>query len=189
MPFAILPTGRTIPLVWRLVVVLAVAVILVALIKGWPVLYPRVSARASLAPDCDLRAGPCTVRFAHGGRVTLAVTPRALPTLQPLTFSVWLSGLPAPHMVELDLVGVDMNMGFNRFRLFADPVAAPPEEVAASHAPEPQIFTYRGTGMLPVCVRDRMAWEARVLLDLPAGLLLAPFRFETFRAAPAVPHD
>jgi hypothetical protein len=35
--------------------------------------------------------------------------------------------------------------------------------------------------MLPVCVRERMTWEARVLLHLPDGTLAAPFRFETTR--------
>jgi hypothetical protein len=35
--------------------------------------------------------------------------------------------------------------------------------------------------MLPVCVRDRMTWEARVLLQFPQRLLAAPFRFETLR--------
>jgi hypothetical protein len=33
--------------------------------------------------------------------------------------------------------------------------------------------------MLPVCVRDRMTWEARVLLTTPRGLIDAPFRFTT----------
>lgn len=185
------------PLRWRLVFWLAVAVTLVALAKGWPLLHPRASERAPLAAGCDLRAGPCTVQFARGGQVTLAVTPRALPTLQPLTFSVWLSDLPTPRQVELDLVGVDMNMGFNRFPLVADaggraaavpkPGAELDSKLAPGSDPDPPVppasLAYQGTGMLPICVRERMTWEARVLLDLPDGLLLAPFRFETARGA------
>jgi hypothetical protein len=64
--------------------------------------------------------------------------------------------------VQVDFVGVDMDMGYNR-----------PSLTEAG----PGI--YRGEGMLPICVRDRMAWEARLLIGTPAGLLAAPFRFET----------
>jgi hypothetical protein len=35
--------------------------------------------------------------------------------------------------------------------------------------------------MLPVCVRQRMTWEARVLLHYPQRMLAAPFRFDTLR--------
>lgn len=40
---------------------------------------------------------------------------------------------------------------------------------------------YFGEAMLPVCVRDRMTWEALVLVETAEGLLGAPFRFETLR--------
>jgi hypothetical protein len=68
-----------------------------------------------------------------------------------------------PDRVEVDFAGVDMNMGFNRVAL--KPVGQ---------------GTFAGTGMLPVCVRARMTWEARVLLHTDAGLLAASFRFDTY---------
>jgi hypothetical protein len=39
--------------------------------------------------------------------------------------------------------------------------------------------------MLPVCVRDRMTWEARVLLHYADGLRAAPFRFDSLRPGAA----
>jgi hypothetical protein len=111
----------------------------------------------------------CTVRFADGGTVTLDIRPRGIPTVQPLAIDVRLAGLPAPERVELDLAGVDMDMGFNRVPL--RPAAAEPT---------------RWTGT-PVCVRARMTWEARVLLHLPDGILAAPFRFDTLQPGAAPP--
>jgi tRNA 2-selenouridine synthase SelU len=57
-----------------------------------------------------------------------------------------------------------MNMGYNRVSL---------------HKVQPG--RYEGKAMLPVCVRDRMRWEAKVLVQSPGGYLLGPFRFDTFR--------
>jgi hypothetical protein len=56
-----------------------------------------------------------------------------------------------------------MNMGFNR-------VAMQPVESG----------NYFGAAMLPVCVRARMTWEAKVLLHTASGLMSAPFRFDTY---------
>jgi hypothetical protein len=34
--------------------------------------------------------------------------------------------------------------------------------------------------MLPICVRDVMNWEAKVLLDTAEGRMAAPFRFDAY---------
>jgi hypothetical protein len=148
------------------VALLAAAVIGVALHKAWPVLFPRIAERAPLNPACDLRQAACSVRFLDGGSVRLDIRPRGIPTVQPLAIAVQLAGLPTPERVELDFAGLDMDMGFNRVPL--TPVADAPGR-------------WSGTGMLPVCVRARMTWEARVLLHLPNGTLAAPFRFDTLQ--------
>jgi hypothetical protein len=160
-------------LLWVAVALLVAAGIGVAVYKAWPLLFPQIAERAPLEPACDLRRAACTVRFADGGTVTLDIRPRGIPTVQPLAIDVRLAGLPAPERVELDLAGVDMDMGFNRVPL--RPAAAEPTR-------------WTGTGMLPVCVRARMTWEARVLLHLPEGILAAPFRFDTLQPG-AAPGD
>ena len=90
------------------------------------------------------------------------ITPRRIPPAEKLELWVRTHSIDA-RQVEVDFAGVDMNMGFNRATL--DPIG--PGEFA-------------GPGMLPVCVRARMTWEARVLLHTDEGLAAAPFRFDTY---------
>ncbi len=66
--------------------------------------------------------------------------------------------------VEVDFAGVSMNMGFNRTHLEATDEGK-----------------FSGTITLPVCVRNRMDWEADVMLQTDMGIIVAPFRFETVR--------
>lgn len=173
---------------WGAVALLALAALGVAAIKGWPLLHPPVSERARLDLNCDLRAGPCSVRFEGGGEVSFEIVPHAIPVVQPLQLRVTLKALPPPQQVEVDFAGVEMEMGFNRVVL--QPPAEPRQgsETALADAwmgdasaapPAPMVWT--GRGMLPVCVRERMTWEARVLLYYPQRLLAAPFRFESVR--------
>lgn len=140
---------------------LGLGAILVIVQSVWPVLYPPVSKVAMLDPRCDLRAGSCESRFGGGGRVRFGIEPRTLPVAAPLRLEVELSGLVA-EAVEIDFVGVEMYMGFNRVAL---------ESLGEGY--------YAGHGMIPVCTSERMTWEARVLVHTPDGLLAAPFRFES----------
>lgn len=127
-------------------------------------LYPHPIQLATLDTGCDLGTGPCTAHFPNGGSVTLDLEPRGIPPLTKLRLAVFTQGIDATS-VQIDFAGADMNMGYNRPTL-------------AGVGPG----RYRGEGMLPICVRDRMAWEARVLLETSEGLLAAPFRFETTRS-------
>lgn len=155
----------TAALLWGVAAVLGIAIVAVVLVRAWPLLNPQVSERAPLRPDCDLLNQACSVRFASGAEVELNVLPRSIPAVHPLELGVNLDGLPVPQRVEVDFAGVDMAMGFNRAALSFN---------ADSGA-------WTGQGMLPVCVRDRMTWEARVLLHYPDRLLAAPFRFVSRR--------
>lgn len=152
-------------LLWGVVAALAIAVAVVLILKAWPLLNPQVSERAPLRPECDLLRQACSVRFDSGAEVGLDVLPRGIPAVHPLELRVNLEGLPVPQQVEVDFAGVDMAMGFNRAALSYDAAAG----------------VWTGQGMLPVCVRDRMTWEARVLLRYPDRLLAAPFRFVSLR--------
>ena len=134
-----------------------------ALHVAWPLLNPEVVASAPLDPRCDLRQGPCTAVLPNGGKVALGLAPSTLPLLEPLAIEVRLDGLRA-FAVEVDFAGVGMNMGYNRPRLTAEGEGR-----------------YVGNTVLPVCVRQRMDWEARVLVRTPDGLMAAPFRFSTFK--------
>ncbi|MGD9299064.1 MAG: hypothetical protein PVG09_05110 [Thiohalocapsa sp.] len=153
-------------LLWVAAAALAAAVSGVAVYKAWPVLFPRIAERAPLSPACDITTAACAARFAGGGGVQLDILPRGIPAAHPLAVEVRLIDLPVPERVELDFAGVDMDMGYNRVGL-----------TPSQDAPE----LYTGNAMLPVCVRERMTWEARVLLHLPKGTMAAPFRFETTR--------
>jgi hypothetical protein len=93
--------------------------------------------------------------------VTFGIEPRSIPVVKPLTLSVEMEGLEGER-VEVDFAGVDMEMGFNRPQLSASGEGR-----------------YSGPGMLPVCVREVMEWEARVLIHTQSGILAAPFRFTT----------
>lgn len=148
---------------WIVSALLLIGVVAVAGYKAWPVLFPQAAVTAELDPNCDLRAGPCRVAFPQGETVAFEIQPHDIPVIAPLKLQVTLEGL-VPERVEVDFSGVDMNMGFNR---------PPLEPVAPGH--------YAGDGMLPVCVRDVMEWEAKVLLYTERGLMVAPFRFSTFK--------
>jgi len=89
--------------------------------------------------------------------------------MQPLTLDVWLEGIAASR-VDVDFAGVDMNMGFNR-----------PQRTLTEGT------HYRGEGMLPVCVRESMEWEAKVLALTDKGLVMAPFRFTSVKSGSALP--
>jgi hypothetical protein len=123
-----------------------------------PVLW-QVEADA----QCDLHSGPCRVDMPDGGLVELALSPRPVRPLVPFTIEVRYQGRELTAM-SVDFNGVDMNMGFNR------PIL---QQVAPG--------TYRGEGLLPTCVLDRMTWRAQVLLDGRDGRAIAAFDFDTTR--------
>lgn len=153
--------GRRI--LWTVVAVLAVAVVASAGYRFlWPLLNPEVVATARPAdPDCRLHQDACTAVLPDGGRLTFALRPRPIFALQKMTMEADIEGVEALGM-EVDFTGVDMNMGFNRF----------PMEAAGDGR-------FEGTAVLPVCVRSRMEWNARVLVRTPRGRVAFPFRFES----------
>jgi hypothetical protein len=149
---------------WLVVGVLFLIVSVVAVYKVWPLLYPESVEQAALDPNCDLRAGPCTSTLPSGGKVSFGIEPREIPLVKPLQLKVTVEGREVKN-AEIDFVGVDMNMGYNRPKLAAQGGGA-----------------FTGDGILPVCVRDAMEWEARVMLNTDSGLVSAPFRFITVKS-------
>lgn len=119
---------------------------------------PVVSAELS---SCDLQQGPCSTVIEGVGAVTLVIAPRPIPLVEPLTLKVEVA-IPDVRAIDVDFSGVDMNMGYNRFRLKAT-----------------ETGRYEGAGMLPVCVRSRMTWEAKIMLATERVMYVVPFRFDT----------
>ena len=147
---------------WWLIACLAIGVIAAAAYKVYRQSAPPPGEqRVALDPTCDLHSGPCTLSGPDGVAVTLDVSPRPIPLIQTLTLSVQVEGTPV-SVVSVDFAGVDMDMGFNRFLLQARGAGQ-----------------FNGTGMLPICTRSRMTWEARVLLQHEGKILIFPFRFDT----------
>ncbi len=89
---------------WVAAGLLFAALTAAAVYKVWPILFPEIAATAPLNPDCDLRAGPCTVEFFQGGKVTFGIVPETIPVVKPLTLNVALEGLEAER-VEVDFAG------------------------------------------------------------------------------------
>ncbi len=156
---------------WALLALLLLAVSVVALYRVWPLLFPDVAISIPADPSCDLRSGPCSLAFDSKSSVSFEIEPRDIPLMKPINLRVELQGVEA-QQVEIDFSGVDMNMGFNRFKLT-------PEGAGQG------VFT--GQGILPVCVRDAMEWEAKVLISTPRGLMAVAYRFVTVRAGLPIP--
>ncbi len=146
---------------WTIVALLFFAILMTVSYKLKDLLEPSVSASASLDESCDLRKGACVSVLPNGGKVSFSLSPNDIPILRPLKLHVTTEGVKV-STVEVDFVGIGMEMGYNRSSLKED---------------GQNKFT--GKAILPVCVRSKMDWEAKVLLKTDKGLLMAPFRFYT----------
>lgn len=149
---------------WVTVGLLFLALIVVAIYKFQPLLHPELAAVAPVDPNCDLRAGPCVGRFPDGTEISFSIEPRTIPLVDPLRLEARVKGVSA-RGAEVDFIGLNMDMGFNRSRL---------KDMGEGN--------FSGSGVLPVCVLTRMEWEARVLVQTDRGMIAAPFRFDTVRS-------
>ncbi len=150
--------------IWMSASAIVLAAIITVVVLGIRSQHDRaIAAIAPLDPSCDLQQGPCPAVFPDGSRITLSILPQPVKGVTPLQLEVWTEGLDA-HSVEVDFRGLGMNMGYNRPRLERESKGR-----------------YSGSGMLSVCVLDRMFWEATVLADTHRGIMAAPFRFATTR--------
>ncbi|MEJ2612292.1 MAG: hypothetical protein P8179_20060 [Candidatus Thiodiazotropha sp.] len=134
-------------LLWAVVGLLLLTICAFAVYKAQPILFPKIKQSAKVDPHCDLRAGPCVSDLGQGIRVSFGIKPKEIPLLKPIKLHVSIVGLQVDK-VQVDFSGVDMNMGFNRVTL--NPLRE---------------GVFQGDGMIPVCVRDAMEWEANVLIS------------------------
>jgi len=148
---------------WIIVAVLGFILLLVVGYKIKDSMSPSVFATGTLDKSCDLRQGKCLSKLPNGAQVSLTITPNSIPILRPLELNVTIDSIKV-SAIEVDFVGIDMDMGYNRSKL---------DKVDQQH--------FRGKAVIPVCVRSKMEWEARVLLQTDNGLMMAPFRFHTIK--------
>ena len=148
---------------WTTVALLALVLLLVVSYKLKDMLKPSIAAKAELNESCNLREGPCSSKLPGGGTVTFSIAPNEIPILRPLQIDVKVEGIDVSK-TEVDFTGIGMDMGYNRPKLDA---------VSKTQ--------FKGKAILPVCVRSKMDWEAKVLLQTDNGLLMAPFRFFTMK--------
>ena len=148
---------------WTIVALLALVLLLTISYKLKDMLRPTIAANAELDESCDLRKGPCTSKLPDGGTVTFSISPNDIPILRPLKLDVKIDGVEVSK-AEVDFIGIGMEMGYNRPQL--EPITKK---------------QFMGKAILPVCVRSKMDWEARVLLQTDDGLIMAPFRFHTLK--------
>lgn len=126
-------------------------------------LQPKSDVSLALS-SCNPSEQACLVNLPAGGQFEFSIYPRPIPTLQPFTMQIEISGLPADK-VEVDFSGVSMNMGYNRPQL----------ELV-------QPGRYEGRASLPVCVTGTMEWRATVLLKSGRRVIAAPFQFSAGRS-------
>jgi hypothetical protein len=148
---------------WRAAALLAAALTVAVAVKLAPLLNSPQEISLPLNAACDLNQGPCAAPLPGEGRLEFAVEPHPVPVLRPLKLQVRVTGATA-RSVEVDFAGVDMKMAFNRPRL---------------EPGKDGLFT--GQTSLPVCVRDKMSWQATVLVETDGKRIAVPFRFETKR--------
>ena len=127
-----------------------------------------VTLLAVTDPDCELRDGSCHAELPSGGSIEFSIEPRSIALMKTLSLRVKVRNIDV-SAVEIDFVGIGMKMGYNRPQL---------------HQVSNNLF--EGSTILPVCILQRMQWEARLLLETDKGTVMAPFRFYTDKS-PASP--
>jgi hypothetical protein len=138
-----------------------IALIVVVGYKLSPMLLPKADVTVFPEPACNLQKENCVVNLPSGGTIELSLGARAVPLVKPFEVAVTARGF-APDRVEVDFVGVDMNMGYNRpeLKLHGD-------------------GRFNGEATLPVCISGHMDWQATVLVEAGNQRIAVPYRFST----------
>ncbi len=138
-----------------------IALVVVAGYKLSPMLLPKADITVFPDPACNLQKANCPVTLPSGAKIELSLGARAVPLVKPFGVDVTTSGFVAER-VEVDFVGVDMNMGYNR-----------PELARRGEG------RFAGEATLPVCITGHMDWQATVLVEAGNQRIAVPYRFST----------
>lgn len=131
-----------------------------------PGMHPRPPAIEVLAEDtsgCDIGEKECTVKTASGEEFRLQIGPGPAAPLKPLTVSASAQNKSRFVPVEVDFVGVELDMGLIRPAL------------------RQRQGRFEAAFELPVCDLKAMTWRARLIVnDLREGRLVAAiFNFKS----------
>lgn len=124
---------------------------------------PDFMVVGTLNTSCDLRKETCWSDLPTSGKVGFSISPKSIPILTSLELTISTESMKV-STVEVDFVGIDMDMGYNHTKLGKF---------------DSNLF--KGSAVIPICVRAKMEWEARILLQTDTGLVMAPFRFHTLK--------
>jgi hypothetical protein len=144
-------------------IILLLSLGFIAYYKSESVTELEISAQAEVDKSCNLNKQACTLTIAKIGEVTFSILPQPIPLVSELTLSVK-TDIKEIEQVLVDFSGLDMQMGPNKVLL----------KKINTHE-------YTGKGMLPVCIRYSMNWQAAIYIETSNGLYMAPFQFETHK--------
>ena len=127
-----------------------------------------IIARVAIDKTCDLQLKNCSLKLPNGGEVTLAIEPRPIPLVKKFNINVTTNNVKA-EAISVDFKGTTMNMGPNNVKL------------KSLQSDNLHFNKYAGQGMLPVCIRNSMEWQADVYVQTDEGIFVAPFIFVTHK--------
>jgi len=129
-------------------------------------LWSRIDSKPNLElsadPACDLQQGPCGTRLPGGASVILAIEPRPVKAMKPLTFSLTTTGIDV-RSATLRIAGVNMDMGIIHYELLRGESGS--------------LFTAQG--ILPVCSSSIMIWNLRATISTGQQALAVSYPLET----------
>jgi len=123
----------------------------------------EITSQSEVDKTCNLNINECRSAIENKGEIIFSITPRPIPLVSNLSLTVK-SNLKSILQVMVDFKGMDMDMGPNRVVLKAN-----------------NNGDFHGKGMLPVCIRRSMNWQAFVYIKTSDGLYMAPYIFETHK--------
>jgi hypothetical protein len=108
--------------------------------------------------QCDLHVKPCSITIPEYGEITLEISPKEIPLMQPLVFQIYTQGELANKTLDLNIYATNMNMGYQSLKMkkISDKV-------------------YEASVILPTCTVGGMIWRAEVVIGNVAGA----FSFKT----------
>lgn len=147
---------------------IAVIVFLIGLFAS--VIYQKYLTKdivftAPLDNSCELHLNECTSQLQDNGSVTFKISPNPIPILKPLLLGLVVKNLQVEN-VTVNFIGLNMDMGYNVAKLI---------ELSRDNGD----IQFGGEFIIPICIKDKMQWEARVYLDSDQGKIMVPFRFTT----------
>jgi len=123
----------------------------------------EITSQSEVDKTCNLNSQECSSAIENIGDITFSINPRPIPLVSNLDLTVR-TDLKNIQQVKIDFKGIDMDMG--------------PNLVTLKKNKNGDFF---GIGMLPVCIRRSMNWQAFVYIKTNSGLYMAPYIFETHK--------